>query len=93
MSFHFTFYQPLLPFLGLHCLFYWPLTDTSFLRPLRAGTRRSLFGEASALADISAMPLTCWRLTLNTLVTGLRPAAVGRLRGLFYHWGALTTCA
>ena len=30
---------------------------------------------------------TCWWLTLNRPATGLRPAAVGRLRGLFCHLG------
>ena len=67
-------------------------TASFILWPFRAGTRRSFFGKASALADMSANPLTCLRPTLNRPATGLRPA-VGRLRGLFGHLGALTSCA
>ena len=78
--------------LGLHCFSLWPLTDPAFIWPLLAGTRRSFFGEVSALADMSAKPLLCRRPTLNRPAIGLWPAAVGRLQGLFGHLGALTSC-
>ena len=85
-----TFFAPsngsTVPLLGL-------LLTPFYRRPLWAGTRRSLFGEVSALGDMSPKPPTCRRPTLNRPATGLRPAAVGRLRGLFGHLGALTSCA
>ena len=92
LSFYNDLYPPFTPplwaLLPFSLVLYGPL-----FRPLRAGTRQSLLGEVSALADMSAKPLTCWRPTLNRPATGLRPAAVGRLQGLFGHLGALTSCA
>ena len=92
-----SFYEDFLLTLVSLCLgstaLFFSLTDPYILRPLRDGTRPSLSREVTALADMSAKLPTFMRPILNRAATGLRPAAVGRLRGLFGDSGALTSCA
>ena len=80
--------------LGLHCLFFsLPLflTDISYFGPLGAGTRQSLFGEVSALADMSAFKSE--RACNRGAAGGGWPAARLVSNRLFGDLGALTSCA